>query len=289
MHIQQNALPTNSIIFACLRANIEIMYQPLVSIVTIVYNGEQYLEQTIQSVLQQTYPHIEYIVIDGGSKDNSVDIIKKYQSRIAYWVSEKDEGVSDAFNKGIGKAKGEIIGLINADDWYEPYTVEKVVHAMEQADVAFGDLRYYKNGEKDMVVIGSHDFLPNEMSVNHPTVFVKSSCYKKYGMFMPDYKYAMDYDLMLRLKIKGCRFIHIPEVLANMRWEGLSDQQWHKACKEVLSIKNKYLPNKAFLNKLYFHKQVASIKLSRFLHRIHLTKTVRFYRQWLSPVRKRYD
>src|SRR5439155_13950516 len=100
---------------------------PLVSIITIVYNREAYLEQAINSVLQQSYPNIEYIVIDGGSTDNSVSIIKKYASKIQYWVSEPDNGIADAFNKGLMKANGNIIGFINADDWYEPIAVEKAV------------------------------------------------------------------------------------------------------------------------------------------------------------------
>jgi glycosyltransferase involved in cell wall biosynthesis len=285
----QTPLAANSINFDNLISNPEMNHQqPLVSIVTIVYNGEQYLEQAIQSVLEQTYPHIEYIIIDGGSNDKSVDIIKKYQNRLAFWASEKDEGVSDAFNKGIARAHGEIIGLINADDWYEPYAVERVVNAIGDADVAFGDLRYWKNGTEDMVVTGNDDFLMNEMSVNHPTVFVRSGCYKKHGMFRTDYNFAMDYDLMLRLKINGCRFVHVPDVLANMRWEGLSDRQWHRACKETLSIKNAYLPDKKFINKLYFYKQVALIKFSRFLQRMQLNGPLRFYRKWLSPIKKRY-
>src|SRR5690242_19312818 len=94
--------------------------KPLVSIITIVYNGETYLEQAINSVLQQSYPHIEYIVIDGGSTDKSVSIIKKYESNIQYWISGRDNGIADAFNKGLAKAKGNVIGFINADDWYEP-------------------------------------------------------------------------------------------------------------------------------------------------------------------------
>jgi glycosyltransferase involved in cell wall biosynthesis len=263
-----------------------VAYQPLVSIITIVYNADRYLEQTIQSVLQQSYRPIEYIIIDGGSNDNSIAIIKKYEDRLAYWVSEKDKGISDAFNKGIHQASGEIIGIINADDWYEPHAIERIVKAMERADVAYGNLRYWKEGVPDVTVEGDDAYLPNEMSVNHPTVFVRSDCYKEHGLFRTDLKYAMDYDLMLRLKTRGCRFVHIPEVLANMRWEGLSDQQWYKACKELWSIKNKYLPEKAFLHKLYFHKQVASIKMGRFLRRMHLDRTVRFYQKWLSPLRK---
>jgi glycosyltransferase involved in cell wall biosynthesis len=265
------------------------MYQPLVSIVTIVYNGDQHLEQTIQSVLTQSYPNLEYIIIDGGSKDNSVEIIKKYADRLSFWISERDKGVSDAFNKGVAHCKGEIIGLINADDWYEPNAVTEAVKAIEQADVAYGDLTYWKNGNRDLTVEGNVDQLQNEMSLNHPTVFVRAECYRKYGHFRTDLKYAMDYDFLLRLKVNGCRFVHVPQVMAHMRWEGISDQQWYKACQELLAIKNRYLPQKSFYNRLYFHKQVASIKMGRILQRMHLHRTVRFYRKWLSPVRKRYD
>src|SRR5690349_11081866 len=136
-----------------------IKQQPLVSIITIVYNGEKHLEQTIQSVLSQTYSNIEYIIIDGGSVDNSISIIKKYNNRLAYWISEKDSGISDAFNKGIAKARGEIIGLINADDWYETDAVEKVVALIGNHDVAYGNVMYWKNGAKDMIVYGRHDYL----------------------------------------------------------------------------------------------------------------------------------
>lgn len=265
------------------------MHQPLVSIITIVFNGEQYLEQTIQSVLQQSYPHIEYIIIDGGSSDGTVDIIKKYEQGLAYWISEKDKGVSDAFNKGIEKAKGEIIGLINADDWYERDTVKKVVEAISSYDVCYGDLRYWKKEKPEVVFTGDHRYLQHEMTLNHPTVFIRRSIYQQFGQFDLAYKYAMDYDLLLRLKLKGCRFIHIPEVLANMRWEGISDQQWLKACREVSAIKNKYMPHKALGTRLYFLKQITSISTGKFLQSIHLHKVVRFYRSRLSPVKKRYQ
>lgn len=264
------------------------MKRPLVSIITIVYNGEKHLEQTIQSVLSQTYAPIEYIIIDGGSVDNSVAIIKKYSDRISYWISEKDRGVSDAFNKGIAVSNGDIIGLINADDWYEPNAVENMVNEIGDADVAYGDLRYWKDGKKDMTVMGNHEYMGNEMSMNHPTVFIKKHCYENV-LFNTSLKYAMDYELLLKLKIAGYLFIHIPKVLANMRWDGISDQQWYKACREVLEVKNKYLPKQRLKNELYFHKQVASIKVGRLLQRMHMYRAVRFYRKWLSPIRKRYD
>jgi glycosyltransferase involved in cell wall biosynthesis len=265
------------------------MYSPLVSIITIVYNGEQFLEQTILSVLQQTYPSIEYIIIDGGSKDKSTDIIKKYEKHLAFWISEKDKGVSDAFNKGIQKATGEIIGLINADDWYEKETVQRVVNAIENYDIAYGDLRYWKYEKPEVIFKGDHSYLVNEMTLNHPTVFIKRKIYQQYGLFSLDYKYAMDYELLLRFKLKKCQFIYIPEPLANMRWEGLSDQQWYRACKEVWVIKNRYMPENKLMNTLYLMKQIASISIGKFLQSIHLHPVVRFYRSRLSPVKKRYQ
>ncbi|HEX5026205.1 MAG TPA: glycosyltransferase family 2 protein, partial [Agriterribacter sp.] len=118
---------------------------PLVSIITIVYNGEKFIEKCIQSVLDQSYPNIEYIVIDGGSSDHTVDIIERYTASIKHWISEKDKGISDAFNKGLKRATGEIVGMINADDWYEPNTVEKIVQEIDDFDIVYGDLRLWKN------------------------------------------------------------------------------------------------------------------------------------------------
>src|SRR5688500_14665300 len=114
---------------------------PLVSVITVVYYGEKYIDAVIKSVLNQTYNYIEYIIIDGGSSDNTISIIKKYERQISFWVSENDEGISDAFNKGITKARGEIIGIINSDDWYEKDAVEKVVANSKNADVIYSDMQ----------------------------------------------------------------------------------------------------------------------------------------------------
>jgi glycosyltransferase involved in cell wall biosynthesis len=263
-------------------------YQPLVSIVTVVFNGEKHLVQTIESVIGQTYPHIEYIIIDGGSSDGSVGIIKSYQHKLSYWVSENDKGISDAFNKGIAKCSGDIVGIINADDWYETDAVEKVVRAISNHDVAYGDLSYWKEGKKEMTVKGDHHFLKNEMTLNHPTVFVKRNCYTKWGMFSLDYKYAMDYDFLIRVLINHGTFAYVPGVLANMRWEGLSDTYWKKACEELLNIKGKYFPERKFIHRLYYYKQVSAIRLSRFLNKIGFHPIVRFYRSRFSPVEKTF-
>jgi glycosyltransferase involved in cell wall biosynthesis len=164
---------------------------PLVSIITVVYNGQQYIEDVIKSVLNQSYKNIEYIIIDGGSTDNTLAIIKKYENQISYWISEKDEGISDAFNKGIQRSKGEIIGIINSDDWYEKDAVEKVVAKIKDADVVYSDMQLWKNDEKDFIVKGDHQFLTKEMTVNHPSVFVRKECYTQFGLFDTQYELAM--------------------------------------------------------------------------------------------------
>ena len=135
------------------------MTLPVISIITIVFNGEKYLDQTIRSVLDQNYPSVQYIIIDGGSTDNSINIIKKYEKDLYFWISEKDNGISDAFNKGIARATGDIIGIINADDWYEPKTFERVAQQMDDADICFGDVQFWKNGEKEFIQKGNLKFV----------------------------------------------------------------------------------------------------------------------------------
>jgi len=194
-------------------------YLPLVSIITVVYNGEKKIEQAIQSVLGQSYKNIEYIIIDGGSKDGTMEIVKKYQDQLR-WISEKDEGISDAFNKGIKIASGEIIGIINADDWYENDAIEHVVKNFQGNDVIYGDMRMWGNEKIEFVVKGNHEILKDEMTVNHPTVFIAKACYDKFGLFDKSYRCAMDYDLLLRLKVNNCRFKYVPKILANMSLAG---------------------------------------------------------------------
>src|SRR5450432_1041994 len=149
------------------------MTAPLISIITIVFNGERHLEQTIQSVLDQTYSNLQYIIIDGGSTDQTINIIKKYEKDIYFWISEKDKGISDAFNQGIARATGDIIGIINADDWYEPTAIERVAGEMCEADICYGDNQLWKHERSEIIQKGNLKLLSKEMTINHPTVFMK--------------------------------------------------------------------------------------------------------------------
>lgn len=238
---------------------------PLVSIITIVYNGEKHIADTIRSVAAQSYPNIEYIVIDGGSTDRTLEIAGEFKDVITTLITEKDRGISDAFNKGVRRAHGEIVGIINADDWYEPNAVAMAVEYLDGFDVAYGDLRQWNEGKHEIVVKGDHRLLTKEMTVNHPTVFVRKECYQRFGLFDDQYKCAMDYDLVLRLFNGGCRFVHVPAVLANMRSGGMSDFQWKLGCRETLQIKNKYMPSRRKLNRLYYYTHILAIRWSKIL------------------------
>jgi glycosyltransferase involved in cell wall biosynthesis len=262
---------------------------PLVSIITIVYNGERHIADTIRSVQRQTYRNIEYLVIDGGSTDGTIGIIQQFGDTVSVLVSEKDEGISDAFNKGLRRATGEIVGMINADDWYEEDAVEIAVSNLQDADVVYGDLRLWSEGRTDFIVKGDHRYLNKEMTVNHPTVFVRKTCYDQLGFFDKSYKCAMDYDLMLRLLVNNFRFKYISAVLANMRWEGLSDTQWMLGCRETLAIKNKHFPRRKLLNRLYFYKHVAAIGVPKILKKFGLGFLTRVYRSSFARVRKVYE
>lgn len=261
---------------------------PLVSIVTVVYNGEKYIEHAISSVINQSYFPIEYIIIDGGSTDRTLEIINRYRDRITFVLSEKDRGISDAFNKGLKISTGEIIGLLNADDWYEVDAVKKAATSIKDADIIYGDLRLWKDDAVDFVLRGDHRFLKNEMTINHPTVFVKRKCYMSAGFFNEQYKCAMDYDLMLRFLLSGYKFIYLPEVITNMRWNGLSDERWMMGCRETLLIKNKHMPTQKLKNRIYYYKHVLAIGIPKLLAKAGLGFLVKIYRTNFSRVGKVY-
>ena len=200
----------------------------LVSIITVCFNSEKHLEQTIRSVLAQTYELVEYILIDGKSTDRTLDIIQRYAqrhpNRIRY-RSEPDRGIYDAMNKGLRLAQGELIGIINSDDWYEPTAVEAVVRAYQAGGPAVyhGIQRTHRQGES----VGLRCTCANQLRtrmIEHPTCFMPRWFYEKFGYFDEAYRYVGDYELMLRLQQNGVPFVALEQVLANFREGGASHQ-----------------------------------------------------------------
>ena len=220
-----------------------------ISIVTISYNYGTRLEETIKSVINSGYKNLEYIVIDGGSTDISVDIIKKYSHKIDFWVSEKDRGISDALNKGIAKCTGELIGLIHAGDELAPGALSKVseMYGENNFDFCYGDMSYVGNSGNILYTLRSDPNYEKKISytmpaMHHPTVFVKKSIYDECGAFSEDYKVAMDYDFLLRLHKAGKKGFYIDSVIAHMHHGGLSTVDFFNGYNEVreISVKNGY-------------------------------------------------
>ena len=204
-----------------------------ISIITATYNNQKTVEQAIKSVLNQTYPNIEYIIIDGQSTDGTLDIIEKYKNKINTVISEADEGMYDALNKGIELATGELIGFVHADDFYnDQKIIEKVAEIFKKKNIdsIYGDLDYVSAVNPDKVI---RHWKAGKFSVKklkkgwmppHPTFFVKKEVYNKLGRFNLNYKIAADYDLILRFLGKHkISTSYLPEVLVKMRWGGTSN------------------------------------------------------------------
>ena len=223
-----------------------------VSIITPCYNSEKTIRQTIESVLNQTYKNIEYIIIDGGSTDKTVAIIKEYmplfRGRLKY-VSEKDNGIYDAMNKGIRMSRGKLIGIINSDDYYETIAVEKVVeyYNEKKEQIIYGYMCTLDNRGKIFLNKNSHKNLKNEM-IPHSTCFVSRKVYKKYGLFSKKLRIVSDYEFMLRVsKSFTVEFIQIPCILANFRLGGISSTKLTQLEKNTVKLRYGYLPIKDYV------------------------------------------
>ena len=196
----------------------------LVSIITPSYNQAPFLEQTIQSVLEQDYPSIEYIVVDGGSTDNSAEIIKKYADRLAYWISERDSGQAEAINKGFSRASGEILGWLNSDDYYLPGTIAAAVRCFEEnPDVVllYGDmLAVDGNGQTFNLLkykqLSLEDLLCFQI-IGQPSVFFRRAALEKAGRLDTTFHFMLDHHLWIRLAQRG-PILHVPEIWSAARY-----------------------------------------------------------------------
>jgi len=218
-----------------------------ISIITVVWNNANTIRDAIDSVLNQTYENIEYIVIDGASSDGTIDIVKNYGDKISKFVSKKDNGLYDAMNKGIKLATGDIIGILNSDDvYFDKYVIENVVKRFEEklVDSVYGDLYYVEENDLNKVqrYWKSSDFKQGGFAKGwhppHPTFFVKRKVYEKYGLFNLEMKVSADFELMLRFLEKyDISTTYLPKVLVRMRTGGESNK----------SIKNIIAGNKSIL------------------------------------------
>lgn len=222
-----------------------------VSVITVVLDGVRTIEQTIQSVLKQTHTDVEYIVIDGGSTDGTLDIIERYSDRLSYWVSEPDSGIYNAMNKGISKAHGDVIGIINSDDWYEYDAVKTVVKGFENhpdLGVVFGDVFLVNDKEQDKQIrnLSPLRALWHDMSVNHPATFVRKEVYSELGCFDERFRISADYEIVNRFWNNGVRFGYIKKPLAYYRVNGMSAVQRDKREEENSLIIEKYFDYSLF-------------------------------------------
>jgi glycosyltransferase involved in cell wall biosynthesis len=227
------------------------MTDMLVTIITPCYNSEKTIENTLKSIENQTYQNIEYIIIDGASTDRTIDIINSHKSKLPpklKVISEKDGGIYEAMNKGIKMATGEIIGIVNSDDWYEIDTVEQVVNSYKgnKYEVIYGMQRNYLNGKEKTTFIHHHDFLPQQM-ITHPTCFVTKDTYNDLGLFDISYRSAADYDLMLRFwESKKVSFTPIMRVLSNFQMGGMSGSQTGVRENAKIRYKRGYMSKKKY-------------------------------------------
>ncbi len=210
-----------------------------VSVITISFNSEAVIKKTIESVLNQTYTDIEYIIIDGASKDKTVEIAEAYKDAFAekgidYKIfSEPDKGIYDAMNKGIAKATGELVGLINSGDWYEPNMIETAVktYGEGQYDIFYADINLIKANGQIIVKKSKYDKLPTSRHWNHPTMVVRKAYYDEIGTYKCVGIHD-DFEFFLRARKKNARITIKNVTLANFMTGGASNQKTFAKCKK---------------------------------------------------------
>lgn len=210
-----------------------------VTVITICFNSEAVIKKTIESVLNQTYTDVEYLIIDGASKDKTVEIAESYKDAFAekgieYKIfSEPDKGIYDAMNKGIAKATGELVGLINSGDFYEPIMIETAVKAYEEKpyDIFYGDINLIKDNGQIIVKKSKYDKLPTSRHWNHPTMVVRKAYYDEIGAYKCEGIHD-DFEFFLRARKKNARITIKNVTLANFITGGTSNQKSFKQCKK---------------------------------------------------------
>lgn len=242
----------------------------LVSVITVCYNSEKTIRKTLESVLAQTYPDIEYIIVDGKSTDNTVAIAQEYAEKFAQKgyqyriVSEKDKGIYDAMNKGVRMATGTLVGIINSDDWYEPIAVETAAKAYqeEKYDLFYADINLIRGDGTVIVKHSRLDKYPSSRHWNHPTTFITKQTYEEQGGYLCETIYD-DYDLILRLRRANKKVCIRNVVLANFRTGGASNEKTVKKCIQRIKARYGYYRRNGY-SRLYIFESVA-MEVAKFI------------------------
>ncbi len=246
-----------------------------VSIITVVFNGEAFLEDCIKSVIEQNYPHIEYIVVDGGSTDGSLKIIEKYKDHINHFISEKDKGMYDALNKGIKMATGDVVGILNADDMLaSPNVIESIAKCfiLQKPEALYGNLNYIHPQKTDKIIRKwiAKPFTKRGIVLGwmpaHPTFYVKRSLFEGFGNYSLNFDSAADYELMVRFLYKyNVKAIFLDKLLVNMRTGGMSNASLKHRYKALVNdYKALGTNNVPFPVLTVFLKKLS--KVSQFIH-----------------------
>jgi GT2 family glycosyltransferase len=223
-------------------ATLSGMPQPRVTLVTVTFNAGRTLERTIESIRSQTFVDLEHVVVDGGSNDGTIELLRSRLRPQDYWISEPDRGISDAFNKGIALAAGDLIQFVNADDWLSPEQMTIAVAALEAVDVdfVFGDVIFYREGRPDFHYTGEPDYakaIHRRMpALNHATALIHRHAFERVGLFDLRYRCAMDYDWFLRLHLAGGRGAYVPDLMGHMNHDGVSNGDYLRTFREVEAI-----------------------------------------------------
>jgi glycosyltransferase involved in cell wall biosynthesis len=240
--------------------------KPLISVITVVFNGAKTLRDTIESVILQSYENIEHIVLDGGSTDGTVEILQNYNHQLAYWRSEKDGGIYDAMNKGIALATGEYIGMLNADDLFADNEVlQSIVDKFQQtsADAVFSCLNIVDQHNLEKIIRKYRVAKLNSTLLRigvmpaHPTFYCKKSCYQQAGLYKTDYKIAADFEMLARLCLKQqISWAFLNKVTVTMRAGGVSTRGLKASIKLNLEIIRACKENDLYSNFLFLFLKI---------------------------------
>ncbi len=256
----------------------------ILTVVTAVLNCAKTLPKTFDSIRSQTYRNIQYIVIDGGSQDGTLELIKEQEANLHIWLSEPDHGISDAFNKGIALASGKYVALVNADDWLEPDHFRIAIDCLEQSncDFTFGNLMFHNSdGTPLYTVLGdpryAQHILHSMPSVNHPSIVCRRDLYERNGLFDNTFRIAMDYEWLLRNHKQGARGTYLPDITSHMGTDGISQRSILASLREVerASVRHGY---SARLARIRYWFRATKVTLRLFIERrlsVSLAKSMR--------------